>query len=167
MNRMTTLLSSVMFCAAPFATVQAGTDGAFALTPAQMDAVTAGQASSLTAIATAYADAVGRLAQTRINTATAAWVNESPGQPTATLGATVTTAEGFAVGTGSSGQSQVFTSTVNEQPLPDHSVVGTTIQWNINIGGVTMGVDSQVKVGGHPLYWFNQAFAPYGGSPLQ
>jgi hypothetical protein len=158
MKRFTTILNAMMLCAAPVAMAQSGAGRPLALTSAQMDGVTAGQASVPAASAAAAAAAVGGLALTNMNASTSVSVSQSPAQPVAALGTTVSSASGFAFGTGPAGQSSVGTSVVSEQPLSANNVVGTTIQWNVTIGGLTMGASSQMTVGGYPIGFFNQAF---------
>ena len=160
MTKLTTLLFSLMFFAAPFAVAESGTEGPLALTGAQMDQITAGQSAVPTAAAAALADATGSF--TEVGTNAAGWViaNRVPGM--APTYVTVTTASGNAVASGPGAQSSVSTSMVNEQSVPDDSIVSTAVQHSITVLGTTIAFESQMKMGGNSIYYFNNPPAIFG-----
>lgn len=163
MKKISTLLSSVVLGTAPFVFAGLGNASPLALTGAQMDAVTAGQVTTPTAAAAALVDATGEFVE--IGTNAAAWVvaHHPTGFPSsATTYLTVTTASANSVAKGQGAQSSVSTSTVNEQPVPDDSVVSTKLQHSTTILGTTIQFESEMKTGGNPIYFFNNPRALFG-----
>lgn len=151
------LFTSFLCCSTPLTLSQSAiAAGPFALSAAQMDAITAAQAPAPTAAAAALADAIGQFAES--GTYVGAWITENRPAglpPSATTYLTVTTASGNAVATGPGSQSSVSTSTVNEQPFPDDSTISTTVQHASTILGTTIAFESEMKMGGYPIYFFN------------
>jgi hypothetical protein len=163
MKRATSLLSTMMLCAAPWVMAQSGRDGSVALNAAQMDNVTAGQVAGPLATAAAVASATGQLAfySTSVNT----YVTGSPSAPLSGMPGSYTTASGataLAVAHGQGGQASTDTALMNEQPLPPEAVQSTTINFTANILGTSISVQSEVDFGGYNIYRVNQAMARMG-----
>lgn len=158
-----TLLGSLLICSAPLAPADSAAEGPLALTATQMDQITAGQSTPLTAAAEAVADAIGQFTETGTNAG--AWIieNDPANAPSsATTYLTVTTASGNAVATGPGAQSAVSTSVVNDQPFPDDSVVSTSAQYATTILGTTIAFQSQMSTSGNSVYFFNNPWARFG-----
>jgi hypothetical protein len=153
----------MMLCAAPVAMAQAGADGPLTLSSGQMDQVTAGQASGPLAAAAAVASAMGQF--TFYNTSTTAYVTASAPDPLSGMPGSYTTASGakaLAMATGQGTEVSASTTLQNEQPLPSDAVMSNSINFNLNVGGTAISVQSQVDIGGYNIYRVNQAIARVG-----
>lgn len=144
--------------------VSAETSDAVALSVEQMDSVTAGQVGTPIAAASALAAAQGQFTLTGTRAYSSVTAVQPSGQPPSqVLYVTVNSASVNAAAQGADSQTSASVAGANEQPLPDDSVFGTTIQSSQTVLGATIAFQTQVKMGGNPIYFLLNPRALFGG----
>lgn len=164
MTKVATILSSMMFCAAPYALAQTDVDGPFALSTTQMDNVTAGQVSAPTAAASALAVAQGQFTLVGTQTFSSVTAVQPAGQPPSqVVYLTLNSASANAAAQGPDSEVSASVGGVNEQPVPSDSLFGTTVQNTQTVLGATIAFKTQIQMGGNPIYFLLNPGARFGG----
>lgn len=166
MTRVPRSIPSVLCCAASIAFAQSLAADPLSLSMEQMDQITAGQAAVAAAAASALASAQGDFTVMGTSAKSSVGALQPLGQPSSqTVYVAVNSASANATAQGPGSQTSVSVSGSNEQPVPDDSVIGTTVQSSQTVLGTTIAFKTQVSFGSlGSIYFLRNPRAMFGGN---